>query len=688
MKKRFRYFLIILFALIAFPVFTGYTNAAFAGTGNRVLNSPVETGQYNEVITRLVLNSGETYLFTDYILFLSAMDAYTKGDYYQSLEDIDEFLSLYQGTYLSKDVRLLKIKALYATLDEQDIWPEIDGCFERNACYYSIILKAIRDYLKDFPSDQEARYLYAKTLKRAGMEREAGDIFKSLYIKADRYYTELKDVVSPDDLTTEEIILMSKNLRRSLRLKESESLLLTRLNKLAGSERKPLYTSLADTYFRMKDYSRAASYYQKADNIQKAAISCYRAGDYDLFENMLELARDKKTKETCTLFLLKGIRKRRDMEFDEALKIFRTAYRNYPCKEQSLWHIAWTEYLMGDFLSASYNFRDLYRLHRNPGYLYWQARSLESLGQNAKRLYSSITGDSFYALLGRMRSGGITLTSGKVELRDSFKKENPIFNREIDNLSRVKTPEPVDFPDRLSLTLKRADFLNSVGLRDYAIKEIDSYRPEGDYDRLKICRYLQSLGAFNESFRCANKLKRFPGTSALLYPAVYSDIVDKISADYNIDPLVILSVMREESRFNRKAISRSGALGLMQLMPFTARRMAKSLGYKTGLLSDDEIMKPDLNITLGSYYLGQLIREFGSVPMAVAAYNAGEHAVRRWLEANQYNEVDEFIEDIPYKETRLYVKKVLRSYFKYLDIYGQKKMSDKTALGNVKERHD
>ncbi len=685
MKKRFRYFLFILFVLIVFPVLTGYTNASFAGTGNRVLNSPVETGQYNEVITRLVLDSGETYLFTDYLLFLSAMDAYTKGDYYQSLEYIDKFLSLYQGTYLSKDVRLLKIKALYATLDEQDIWPEIDGCFEKNACYYSITLKEIKDYLKDFPSDQEARYLYARTLKRAGMEREAGNIFKSLYIKADRYYTELKNEVSPDDLTTEEIIRMSKNLRRSLRLKESESLLLTRLNKLAGSEKKPLYTSLADTYFRMKDYSKAASYYQKADNVQKAAISYYRAGDYALFENMLELARDKKTKETCTLFLLKGIQKRRDMKFDEALKIFRTAYRNYPCEEESLWHIAWTEYLMGDFLSASYNFRDLYSLHRKPGYLYWQARSLESLGQNAKRLYSSIAGDSFYALLGRMRSGGITLTSGRLKLGNTLKKEVTNFDGGIDNLSnpsRAKTPESVDFPDSLSLTFKRADFLNSVGLRDYAIKEIDSYRPEGDYDRLKICRYLQSLGAFNESFRCANKLKRYPGTSVLLYPAVYSDIVNKISADYNIDPLVIFSVMREESRFNRKAISRSGALGLMQLMPFTARRMAKSLGYETGLLSDNEIMNPDLNITLGSYYLGQLISEFGSVPVAVAAYNAGESAVRRWLEANKYNEVDEFIEDIPYKETRLYVKKVLRSYFKYLDIYGQKKMRDKTASGN------
>ncbi|HEC96899.1 MAG TPA: lytic transglycosylase domain-containing protein [Nitrospirae bacterium] len=676
MKKRVRYCLFILFVLIAFPVCTDYTNASFAGTGNRDPNTPVDTERYNEIISRLVVDTKKAHLFSDYLLFLSAMDAYTKMDYYQSLEDIDKFLSLYQDTYLSKDVRLLKIKALYATLDEQDIWPEIDGCFEKDTYYYSITLKdtlkEIRDYLKDFPSDPEARYLYAKTLKKAGMERESGDIFKSLYIKVDTHYTELKDEVSPDDLSTGEIIRMSKNLRRSLRLRESESLLLTRLNKLAGSDRRSLYTPLADTYFRMKDYTKAAFYYQKSDNVQKAAISFYRAGKYDLFENMIDLARDKKTKETCTLFLLKGIRKRRDMKFDEALKIFRMAYRNYPCEEESLWHIAWTEYLMGDFLSASYNFRDLYSLHRNPGYLYWQARSLESLGQNAKRLYSSIEGDSFYAILGRMRSGGISLTSGRVELRDSFKKENLIFDEKIHNLSKAKTPESVDFPDSLSITFERADFLRSVGLRDYAIKEIDSYRPEGNYDRLKICRYLQSLDAFNESFRCASKLKRYPGTSVLLYPAVYSDIVNKISTDYHIDPLIIFSVMREESRFNSKAISRSGALGLMQIMPFTARRMAKSLGYETALLSDNEIMRPDINITLGSYYLDQLLGEFGSVPVAVAAYNAGEGAVRRWLKAYQYNEVDEFIEDIPYKETRLYVKKVLRSYFKYMAIYGQK----------------
>jgi len=672
MKKRFRHLLLLLFALAALPVFTGHINASVAGTGNRTLDEPVEAGQYSEVISRLVVDAGKAPLFSDYILFLSARNAYIKGDYYQSLADIDDFLSVYQDTYLSKDARLLKIKALYAILDEQDTRPGVEGCFEQDAYLYSNTLKVIEDYLKDYPSDPEALYLYAETLKKSGKQTEAKDVFKSLYIRADQYYTELKDEVSPDDLSTEEIILMSKNLRRSLRLRESEALLLGRLDSLAGSDRKPLYASLADTYFRMKDYRKAAFYYQKAGNNQKAAISYYRSGDYDLFENMLKLVKDQKTSETCSIFLLKGLKKRRDMEFDEALNVFRMVYRNYPCQEEALWHIAWTEYLMGNFLSASYNFRDLYSRYRNPAYLYWQARSLERLGRNAKRLYSSITGDSFYSILGRLRSGGISLISGEFKPGISSKDQELSFDGYTLGLSGSETPGSVDLPDTLFLTFERAEFLNSVGLRDYAIKEVYSYRPADDRDRLKICKYLQSLEAFSESFRCAKKLKLYPETAVLLYPAVYSDTVNKISTAYGINPLIIFSVMREESRFNRKAISRAGALGLMQLMPFTARRMAKSLGYNTELLSDDEIMNPSVNIALGTHYLGQLLDEFGSVPVAVAAYNAGENAVRRWLKAYQYHEIDEFIEDIPYKETRLYVKKVLRSYFKYLDIYGRK----------------
>lgn len=669
MKKVDSRLLILLFALAAFPVLSHLAGspAAAAAAGEEGLNEPVEARQYREVLSRLVAEPEKAGLFGDYILFLSVRDAYARADYQKSITAADDFLSLYSGTYLARDVRLLKIKALYEETKSLDAGTAGKGCFGRDGRLYSDALKAMEGYLGDYPGDEEVLYLYARTLERAGMEREAKEAFKSLYIKAGRYYAELKGRVSPDELTTEEIVRASRNLRRSLRLKDAESVLLGKLGRVAENERKPLYASLADTYFRMKDYRQAAFYYQKAGNIPKAAISYYRSGDYDLFENMLRLQEDEKTAETCRVFLLKGLKKRRDLEFDDALEVFRTAYRDYPCQEEALWHIAWTEYLMGNFLSASYNFRDLYGRYGRPAYLYWQARSIERLGQNAKRLYSSITGDPLYRVLGRLRSGGVSLTSAELQPLTRWKPENLSFDGYEMNMPNVS-----DLPYSLALTFSRAGLLQDVGLPGYAVRELYSYKPGGENERFMLCRYLQSLGAYRESFRCASRLRTHPEAPALLYPAVYSDIVNGISSEYKINPLLILSVMREESRFNSRAVSRAGALGLMQLMPYTARRMARLLGYEDDLLSDEEILSPSVNITLGSYYLGRLLDEFGSVPVAVAAYNAGENAVRRWLKAYEYHDVDEFIEDIPYRETRHYVKKVLRSYFRYLDIYGRK----------------
>ncbi len=669
MKKVDSRLLILLFALAAFPVLSHLAGspAAAAAAGEEGLNEPVEARQYREVLSRLVAEPEKAALFGDYILLLSVRDAYARADYRKSITAADDFLSLYSGTYLARDVRLLKIKALYEETKSLDTGTAGKGCFGRDGRLYSDALEAMEGYLVDYPDDEEVLYLYARTLERAGMEREAEEAFKSLYIRAGRYYAELKGRVSPDELTTEEVVRASRNLRRSLRLKDAESVLLGRLGRVAENERKPLYASLADTYFRMKDYRQAAFYYQKAGNIPKAAISYYRSGDYDLFENMLRLQEDEKTAETCRVFLLKGLKKRRDLEFDKALEVFRTAYRDYPCQEEALWHIAWTEYLMGNFLSASYNFRDLYGRYGRPAYLYWQARSIERLGQNAKRLYSSITGDPLYRVLGRLRSGGVSLTSAELQPLTRWKPENLSFDGYEMNMPNVS-----DLPYSLALTFSRAGLLQDVGLPGYAVRELYSYKPGGENERFMLCRYLQSLGAYRESFRCASRLRTHPEASALLYPAVYSDIVNGISSEYKINPLLILSVMREESRFNSGAVSRAGALGLMQLMPYTARRMARLLGYEDDLLSDEEILSPSVNITLGSYYLGRLLDEFGSVPVAVAAYNAGENAVRRWLKAYEYHDVDEFIEDIPYRETRHYVKKVLRSYFRYLDIYGRK----------------
>ena len=129
------------------------------------------------------------------------------------------------------------------------------------------------------------------------------------------------------------------------------------------------------------------------------------------------------------------------------------------------------------------------------------------------------------------------------------------------------------------------------------------------------------------------------------------------------------AVIREESAYNPLAISTAGALGLMQVMPHTGQKIAAQVGSDG--FSRERLFDPCYNIRFGSWYLGHLAEKFNhNLVYAIAAYNAGPDIVTKWIQQFGYREQDEFIESIPYTETRQYVKKVLRSYRQYGKIYG------------------
>ena len=137
-----------------------------------------------------------------------------------------------------------------------------------------------------------------------------------------------------------------------------------------------------------------------------------------------------------------------------------------------------------------------------------------------------------------------------------------------------------------------------------------------------------------------------------------------------VDPYLIAAVIREESVYNPDAVSPAGALGLMQVMPQTGQMIAGRLGGES--FSKERLFDPSYNIRLGSWYLGHLAEKFDHNPVyMVAAYNAGPEAVSRWVQQFGGTEPDEFIESIPYTETRLYVKRVLRSHREYRRVSGR-----------------
>lgn len=159
-----------------------------------------------------------------------------------------------------------------------------------------------------------------------------------------------------------------------------------------------------------------------------------------------------------------------------------------------------------------------------------------------------------------------------------------------------------------------------------------------------------------------------PPVERIFYPFPNRALVDEYAHDYGVDPLLVIAVIREESRFLPQSESRKGALGLMQLMPATASSIAHSLGDKG--YRERDLLEPEKKIQYGTWYLASLEKEFsGNVVLTMAAYNAGKGHVRQWIRSGQIDPKHVQVGDIPFGETREYVLRVLKSYQKYIMLY-------------------
>lgn len=235
------------------------------------------------------------------------------------------------------------------------------------------------------------------------------------------------------------------------------------------------------------------------------------------------------------------------------------------------------------------------------------------------------------------------------------------------NLRNLKNL-PIEFP------YKKSNYeliTELVKVRDYGL--INQLYKEDNFIQSWL---LYKQGDFASSARIARdamdelstKPNRFDLRWRLVYPIHYYDEIKQNAAAWKNDPTLILSIIREESYFNSVAKSPVGATGLMQLMPSTAREAAARGGIS---LPNVKLLKdPYINIKLGNIYYATLKRQlYNKDVLAVLAYNGGIGSVSRWKENINYEDSDEFVEQIPYSETQNYLKKVFRSYWNYLRIY-------------------
>ena len=228
--------------------------------------------------------------------------------------------------------------------------------------------------------------------------------------------------------------------------------------------------------------------------------------------------------------------------------------------------------------------------------------------------------------------------------------------------------------------IAKADDLEIIGLGDLAIRELNRALEAAPLSLKLNLRLAQVYSHRGDSFQATLVLRRaYPDLYSyrdsdlpreaweIFFPLVEWETIKDEARRNGIDPYLAAGLIRQESVFNPNAVSRVGARGLMQLMPATGQLVAKRQG--NGRITPADLFNPTLNIKLGMSYLAQMLGEFGRIEYAAAAYNAGPARARRWLAERGSLDIEEWIETIPFAETRGYVQSVLRYAANYRRFY-------------------
>jgi soluble lytic murein transglycosylase len=357
----------------------------------------------------------------------------------------------------------------------------------------------------------------------------------------------------------------------------------------------------------------------------------------------------------------------------EAEKTYVKLAADYPDEEEAataLWRLGWMAWFRGNHVETTSRWGRL-RVSRGGQRLrdsgtYWLGRAWERRGdrEQAARQFAQLVKDaprSYYGLLAAKRAPGAPAGG-----------EPTPFAFPSDPL------EPLQGDARFA----RAAALREVGLLEFADEELDELtrRSVGEPRRLYALsaayvadeRYHMALRILRRSFL---GVARYGAASPrefweMFYPLGWREALTAAAGRAAIDPFLVAAVVREESSFYPAARSRVGARGLMQLMPDTGRAVAQS--RQIPFPDADVLDQPAVNLELGTTFFAGLLREFGDARLAAAAYNAGPTRVREWWAARRSDDLEVWVDQIPYNETRAFVKRVMLSWEEYRRVYGEK----------------
>ncbi len=359
-----------------------------------------------------------------------------------------------------------------------------------------------------------------------------------------------------------------------------------------------------------------------------------------------------------------------EKKFDFARGEYLRILERYPYSEaasEARFRAPWMYYMTGRYALAAASFEAMRTKARSPSerdkFTYWRARALEESGDRsgARRIFARLSEDvqsNYYPALAATR----------------VRAPMPFLPASAAELPKLE-PLPA-LSGSAAFHLKRAIALQKLGLNTLAPGEIWALyfhaARKPSLGRVVLAGFLAS-DAYYDAIIAAARMERRgelnPDVAERIrYPRGYHGLISAAARRERIDPWFLFALIRQESLFNPRATSVSDARGLMQLLPSTGYRMAREDGRADPRRLD--LYDPQLNVALGATYLAKLLAMFGGDEMkAAAAYNAGEHAVEKWLRLSPGSD-DEWVENITYRETREYVKRVIGGKREYRLLYG------------------
>jgi soluble lytic murein transglycosylase len=365
-------------------------------------------------------------------------------------------------------------------------------------------------------------------------------------------------------------------------------------------------------------------------------------------------------------------------DYETAARFYSEIYqrqRNGRFSPYAHWKAAWLTYRLGKKDDAKRLFDeqlDFYPTSAEvPAAIYWRGRLAETDGDQplARAYYSKLSEKYryfYYANLGRDRLSKI----GAENVADP-----PVLNKlSLPSAPPQKWEAPAD-----NIRAQKAQLLANAALFDFAVKELQAaasgtpswqaqataliYADAGYYHR-----GIEALKRAVPNYFSAN-LNQLPRPVWQgLFPRPFWDELKKDSLQNALDPFLMASLIRQESEFNPAALSRANAFGLMQLLPKVGKGLAKEVKIKN--FSTDVLFTPNVNLELGTRYFRHMVDHYnGQIEYALAAYNAGEERVDDWRKSGDFKDVEEFVESIPFTETREYVQAIMRNAVMYKLLY-------------------